>query len=203
MSESISLENAVRWYREENAFSKDVVELQTKWDFVPLFVYGNHKANFSSEVWLKGTPVLGHGITQDQNYTLFLNKEYPEPLAMKLPGAATAKHLYGEVRLVTPHHIFDLDAQFEPGVFTKREKVWVVFANAHDRVFKLAECWVYLYIHDMFREKIIQGDINLMRPFVEQMNQKVAYMWLLSDDKPNRDRLERNLATMRQTERRM
>ncbi len=191
------LNAAVQGFLQDNVYAGDVNYLQYNFRFVPLFVYGNEKEGFSEHFRLQRYPKIGTGYTEDTFFKMY-KSSYHSPVVLNRPGAVSTGRVSGEVYLVGPEIIFDLDDAYERGIYSRRFRREIVHADlrkAGKVSWYTSSCLMYTGIYEMFEEKITNNEMTPMSLFINQQLQRASYLWMARDDQPNMKRL----ALMRET----
>jgi gamma-glutamylcyclotransferase (GGCT)/AIG2-like uncharacterized protein YtfP len=175
----VSLKATVRTALCRNEYTEDVVTMQSLYDQVPVFVYGTEKNRYHHhKIMGDNVKPVGYGWTEGK-YVLRIHRKYLHPVAFYAPSEPAANRLYGEIYMVTPDRLFELDAFHQNGLFMQRR--WRTIYGYHadqsieDRSHIELSClaWTAIpskhYLSDYDEGGIIQG----VKPY---------YMWRITDD---------------------
>lgn len=96
----------------------DFTFLQNQFWYVPVFMYGAEKKGFAEQRVMRGQDPIGRGHTRDGYFSMQLfNKEPVVFCETKNPDTG---RLYGELYLVTPSHLAELDQRYMVGTYGRR-----------------------------------------------------------------------------------
>ncbi len=191
---NVHLARTIQAMKDDNINSwPDMLELHASNWYVPLFVYASEQREMSEHFRLKRAQSLyqGRGVTIERGFIMSKDKKWASPLVFNQPKAPTAAHIFGEVYLVEPEIIYELDSFYERGQFTRRHRRSVSYVDPSDtrkRRF-ISSCFIYTHIYDMFKEKVKNGDYELMRSIIDFDTNVPMFRWFASDDRPNMERL--------------
>lgn len=188
------LKSAVQEMVADNCYSPDMADLQSQYQFVPLFVFGNEKLGFSEHFRLRDWPRVGVGVTHDRTFLMFRNNQWHEPIVLNRPAAATARSIAGEVYLVTPEIIFDLDAVMERGAYFKRWRRKIDHYDPSDQKKKWfqVDAFMYMGVSDYWNDQIKAGDLPLLTTSTAMhLNNSSVFLWMMNDDAPNQERIKK------------
>lgn len=174
----------------QNCYSPDLALIQAQFDFVPLFVYGTHKQKFSDNGMISEYPRYGLGVTTNPNLVMFNHGSMNYPVVLDkqmIPEAEPAK-VSGEIYLVSPECIFQLDKHFQNTVFFRRSSKQIQWydPNEKDKKVKtsfLSQCLMYTGIGTVWRERVQQGHLVLSRKIEPNSKAKPYYLYQHSDDR--------------------
>jgi gamma-glutamylcyclotransferase (GGCT)/AIG2-like uncharacterized protein YtfP len=87
--------------------------------YVPVMLYGAEKKSFKEHrSVMGGRDPIGRGLTVDTHYVMKLYRD--EPLVFTEPQHPNAGKVFGEVFLVTPSELAELDSRYMNGSFGRR-----------------------------------------------------------------------------------
>lgn len=170
----------------------DLTELNYKFSYIPIFVYGMEKFNFSSHNMLDDHPVLGYGYTASNLYRMYKKMKEHYPVILSGADEPTLGKIQGEVYLVPPKTLFDLDAMYENNVAFKRIRSMIYYCSFEekdkkDKKSRVSVCWMYVGKRDFWLPKLQDMELSQMNLVVPDGGRKNTqyYCWKKLDDQPN------------------
>jgi hypothetical protein len=86
----------------------------------PVFIYGQEQKGMTQHKLLRNSPRVGVGMTSTGCFTLNVSKEYGYPVAIAEDEADVSAKLFGEVYLMSPDDIMELDRHYQTGINFRR-----------------------------------------------------------------------------------
>lgn len=112
--------------KRKNETTPDYLKLKLQKHY-PVFVYGNLKSGGLYSALLKDSPFLGEGITNNISYQMsYFEGLFNQPILKRIvPSSINAARVMGEVYVVTPEQILEIDAALEHTQMFVRENAFV------------------------------------------------------------------------------
>jgi gamma-glutamylcyclotransferase (GGCT)/AIG2-like uncharacterized protein YtfP len=129
--------------KRDNVRTPDFLDLKLQ-DHHFLFVYGTLMMGERLSAYLDGCPFLGDARTSVKNFNMSISKVGSFPIifsARTISEKATSSHVCGEVYVVDPKTLAEIDVLESNGKMYEREKVWVWM---EDHLRPAEQCWVYV-----------------------------------------------------------
>lgn len=141
----ITLSQTVRNIFRDNEFTPDALQLDRLFSYVPVFLYGAEQKGCSNNVILQGFPRIGVGLTKQAAFTLYVCDH--EPVVLETPQDLKYA-VWGEVYLVPPKIIRQLDANFCRGVHFNRGMQQIIYQpTEHSGIQHPKYCaWAFMYV---------------------------------------------------------
>lgn len=187
---SLPLKKLVDSYLADNYHSPDIPTLTRKSAWEPVFVYGTEKYKFSHSEVMQDMPRVGLAYTTAPTFAMYNTKDH-EPVALRRPIEPYAARISGEIYLVTPEVLFELDSVKENTVYFNRIRMMFNFHSVEQRDAKLktprmASAWIYIGVDEMFNYAIKDGNVRLMEAYRSNAeNSRLYYAWTKKDDAAN------------------
>lgn len=121
-----SLADAIRGAVIDTANTPDVLTFQSKYSYLPVFVYGTTQKNYSDDAVMRNFAKVGVGYTFGNHYVMYKSKEH-EAVIFSDPLNKEAASIYGELYLVPPEVLFHMDALLCLGTHFQRRWDVVVY----------------------------------------------------------------------------
>lgn len=163
--------------RRRNSFTPDFLDLKLQ-EYIPVFVYGTLKIGQKRFDILQDQVYLGEAYTATQNY-LMENSEMDFPIAFdaKVVNPKSAS-LFGEVFLVKPEIMLELDRIESNGEMYERKERWLYLLDqkvSHTRFRPSLKCWVYLGKDSFWRN--YTTSLMIPRKFNSGSKPRMIYEW--------------------------
>lgn len=193
-----SLADAVRGAIIDTSNTADVGRLQSKFAYLPVFVYGTTQKNYSDDNVMRKFPRVGIGYTYGNHYIMYKSKEH-EAVAFCDPLHKEAAHLYGELYVVPPSVIFHLDAMLCVGTHFQRRWDVIVYKQPNLKpgekpIWYSSDAIIYEGIRGEWNRFLSARDTKPLARF--HADYGPFYRFTLTDDRPNRevvDNFHRNI----------
>jgi gamma-glutamylcyclotransferase (GGCT)/AIG2-like uncharacterized protein YtfP len=176
-----------------NVFSPDAVELTSGSSYVPVFVYGCEKAGMSEHEILHGAKRKGRGWMINPQYKMYWYQSQPtarrEPVILKRPNDPTAARIQGELYVVKPDILFELDRLYENTLYFQRANKTIQYyleedRDKTDRKTFIADAWVFEGKSAQWQDRWLKGELNEVSIIDAD---KPYYIWRSVNDRHNFD----------------
>lgn len=189
LRDAIPLPQFARTCVESNSATPDLLYLQAKYDYVPVFIYGTEQFNYSEHDALEHHPRIGLGFTTADDYLLYETKDH-YPVAITKPETTATAVLRGELFLVTPEIVKNLDLRYTNNIFFVRRERHIVWHKPEEKDRKektwfVSRAYVYHGIVSSWQCKIDENEMWRM-PLLSAKDGKNYYHFRNADDQPNR-----------------
>lgn len=177
-----------------NSFTPDLLELQSNYLWLPVFVYGTEQHNYSEDGVLLDGIRLGQGYTVGNQFVMYQTKER-QPLVMYKPMTDYSGKIRGELFLVTPDTLLGLDTKMTNGLWFNRRKQGILWhteedKDKKDKTWYATEAWIYVAVSARWQQRQEIGDLT-RQPSMTSHFGASYYMFTKSDDQKNRTRPDR------------
>lgn len=139
--------------KRRNSFTPDFLELKLK-DRIPVFTYGTLRVGQKRFSTLEDQVYLGEAYSATQNYEM-VNSEMDFPVALNSEfQSVKGASIFGEVFLVKPEIILELDLIESNGEMYKREERWFYLLDQQTKKRNIRpsmKCWVYMGVRDFWK----------------------------------------------------
>ena len=119
---------------------------------IPVFVYGTLKKGLSNHYLLEGAPYLGSAITDTARFYMRETEHFPIVFEANGQKKVSAGKIFGEVYVVDPKRLLQLDRLEGNGYMYQRELVWTKLLD-QDRSTALLphiKTWMYVGVPSYF-----------------------------------------------------
>lgn len=145
-------------FERKNRWTPDYLKLKLE-KYIPVFVYGTLKAGMPRHGVLEETVALGDGYTSTAGYQMVKSTrgDFPVVLGQNTVGVL-GQRILGEVYLVSPKHMLNLDKIEDNNTMYKREARYVYLLDqtmktANGVIRPSIKCWIYLGVHDFWKNQ--------------------------------------------------
>jgi hypothetical protein len=180
----ISLSSFLKCRLEDNVYSPDLVELQYKFETVPVFIYGTEKGKFQDHLILRDSKLVGYGFTTNPTFLMYKHKKEGQPVVLSSPADPRSARVQGEVWSMKVENLPNLDGWFQNGFFhTRRKRVIQYFSKAvkdkKDKQFFVTDCFMY---EATPRVREMDNAYLELQPVIDLPESKPYYSWRKCDD---------------------
>lgn len=178
-----SLEQELSLLRRENKYSPDMSWMTWKYARLPVFIYGTAKVGMSDHALMKKFPMLGSAHTVTETYSMYISKEN-EAVVFYEPNSSYSKgRVYGEIFIVPPVVVLNLDNFYCQGEHFSRSWIDVVFHDADAKQSYPIKAVTWLGIRPNWAKYLIGKSVH--RSVIDSGGR--WYNFTPRDDKPNKD----------------
>lgn len=169
--------------KEDNACSPDILSMTLRGSQL-VFITGNMKASvdkYLNQFYLEQAVFVGTGMTVHSNFSIWrYNKDYPIVLNEPAVGTPNKARIYGEVYLVSPTMLANLDTYEERGIHSTRGKQQILINKPFGIRDHAIEVFVHMYYNkfDAWRNAIREGELEPCSLYFDKRNpQDKYYIW--------------------------
>lgn len=180
-----NIDAVVREMLAENKYTHDMLLLNKNFSYVPVFVYGTQQHRFSENDLLRGMPRIGMGMTVSDDFTMYTCDG--EPVVFEEPKNPKKGRVYGEVFVVPPVVVADLDRRMCRGYHFHRTWRKIVFwevasvLKPHPKTFE-ADAMMYHANEPVWAEAINSGKADLKSRSTLKDANGPFYRYLAAED---------------------
>lgn len=178
----------------DNCWSPDIGFLSAKFDWVPLFVHGQLKKGLSKHHYIDDCPYEGIGYTFRPDFVMYRTKSNQPVILHGKDSPHTTGHIYGEIFLVNPERLAELDKYFENTLFVRREEIPIRWWKPSDKSLKekknyLSKCFAYVSNPKEFKGVIDAGHAKMMPLNISRKTQQPYFVFSQAEDQNNQRRM--------------
>lgn len=181
-----TLEQSVSHILTDNAYTPDIGFLEKMYSYVPLFMYGAMQQDMSQAKLLGNFPRIGVGITKHDRFNMNICQN--EPVVFDCGTPVVKRAIFGEVYIVPPVVIRDLDCYMCRGIQFRRQYEPIIYKKPEDKKpaeLNEAEAFMYIGMVDEWRRYLQSKPENAHIYLDENFPHKSYYRFTFHDDKPN------------------
>lgn len=152
----------------------DFIERKSE-HFIPVLVYGTLKSGGYFHETLEGCPFLGDAFTTVPAFVLYENTSFPVAFHIGNASDPRLKHrgkLFGEVYVVDPLTLLQLDRIESNGKMYSRKKITVKLIDQHEQANRFIQAWIYCGV-----DRYWSGDMHLTPCGMKSSSVGPVYEW--------------------------
>lgn len=152
----------------------DFIERKSE-HFIPVLVYGTLKAGGYFHDALEGCPYLGEAHTTTPAFVLYDTGSFPVAFHITTSSDSRLKHrgkLFGEVYVVDPLTLLQLDRIESNGKMYTRKRLTVKLIDQQGQANQVIQAWVYCGV-----DRYWSGDNNLRPCGMKSSSMGTVYEW--------------------------
>lgn len=176
----------------DNSYSPDISYQESKFSYIPIFVYGTQMQLYSDHSIMGGFPRIGIATTVRPIFTMYKTKTNEPVVLGEYAPTTNSARVRGELYVVPPSVMFQLDSFTCRGVHFYRRKETVRYIDPKD-LLKAKTCthqteaWMYIGFDSAWLKSITSKTAQRLTRLIGPNEDEVYYRFTMEDDKPNRD----------------